>query len=58
LHPSVRITPFKKKEKRNALNHAIFFKFFVQQKHISLYENTYFLGEFDENPYHMKISKS
>jgi hypothetical protein len=36
----------------------MFFIFFVQQKRISLYANTYFSGEFDENPNHMKISKS
>jgi hypothetical protein len=48
---------FKKGIKRNAQNHIIDFKFFLQQKHAPFYESTCSLDELDEKPNHTKISK-
>jgi hypothetical protein len=41
--------------KRNAYNHIIDFKFFIQQKHVPIYENTFSLGEFNKNQIIQKI---
>jgi hypothetical protein len=39
-------------------NHAIHFKLFVKQRHVSPYASTCSFGELDEKSNHMKLLKS